>query len=124
MSASAPAIVGYSRSERDGHDPCYPLRGCARQRRHFDECRNVARDSCEPTEEEDSRDEKEMTVPWRRSVIALTLALGLTAGAAPAGRAAALDPPEMLAQAGSAVVTIRTEKSYGSTQGSGFIVDP
>jgi serine protease Do len=30
----------------------------------------------------------------------------------------------MLAQAGSAVVTIRTEKSYGSTQGSGFIVDP
>jgi len=64
-----------------------------------------------------------MTVT-RRLAMALTLVLGLTAGAAPSGRAATLDPPEMLANAGTAVVTIRTEKSYGSTQGSGFIVDP
>jgi S1-C subfamily serine protease len=54
----------------------------------------------------------------------LALALLLVATAAREGIPAALDPPAMLAHVSSAVVTVHTEKAHGSTQGSGFVVDP
>jgi S1-C subfamily serine protease len=64
-----------------------------------------------------------MTGARRRLRTTLAIALALAAVTARDCPAAALDPPAMLAQASSAVVTIHTEKSHGATQGSGFIVD-
>ena len=54
----------------------------------------------------------------------LALALILVVSGAPDSPAASPDTPAMLAHVSSAVVTIHTEKTHGSSQGSGFVVDP
>ena len=64
-----------------------------------------------------------MNRPGHRLRATLLFALILTLGVVRDCPAAAQDVATMLAQASSAVVTIHTEKSHGSTQGSGFVVD-
>ena len=64
-----------------------------------------------------------MSRPGHRLRATFLFALILTVALARDCPAAAPDVATMLAQASSAVVTIHTEKSHGSTQGSGFVVD-
>jgi S1-C subfamily serine protease len=64
-----------------------------------------------------------MSRPGHRLRATFLVALILTVALARDCPAAAPDVATMLAQASSAVVTIHTEKSHGSTQGSGFVVD-
>jgi serine protease Do len=65
-----------------------------------------------------------MTRPHPRLVTTLALALMLLVAARSRSAASGEDAAEMLAHVSPAVVTIHIEKSQGSTQGSGFIVDP
>ncbi len=65
-----------------------------------------------------------MTRPCCRLAVTLALVLVLAVAAGQALPASAEDTPGMLAHVSPAVVTVHTEKSQGSTQGSGFVVDP
>jgi S1-C subfamily serine protease len=64
-----------------------------------------------------------MTRPPHRFVTTLVLTLMLLVSAR-SRSASGEDASEMLAHVSPAVVTIHIEKSQGSTQGSGFVVDP